>query len=493
MAARKDWRNGMTARKEWRKNRHGLVWPMVTVLLIAGVALWVSLASEAAPVSITVPVSETAVLDTDLDGDPATGAWGDALSITVPLETGAAPPYGTARLYAKHDGANLFLRVDGSIDVPWLNPSGDRFWMGFQISQTQTAHHGGGVWDGTFFGLWDGVAYAPQPVYPPEPVDTHGFDRPPAADVLQDVIGALQHFGTSAPFAFTAEWRRPLNSGDADDLNLRSDGVTTYNFFLTTDSNGGGSAGGTISHRQVTNLNVMRLEATQSSQSPPAIVHTPPDTVASDKAVSLSARVTDNDGVAEVQLNYTDVLGGEHNETMVLVGFTYVYTIPAQNASGTLSYFIWAIDSFGAMARTPTFDITVATFLETPSLMGVVPTDVGCLEVTWTPIQTDVDGYRLSRWNATTGSMEPIAELAASESHYTDCDVEPDRIYTYWVVAFDAVGNESPPSALLNGRTSSALGPEPDYLPLVVGAAAGGALVAVLLVLFVQRRRRGPP
>jgi len=38
-----------------------------------------------------------------------------------------------------------------------------------------------------------------------------------------------------------------------------ADGSTTYSFYVTTDSDGGGSSGGTIDHSGVTNANTMTL------------------------------------------------------------------------------------------------------------------------------------------------------------------------------------------------------------------------------------------
>jgi len=213
-----------------------------------------------AAVGITVPYSTTPVAESDLDGYPNTGTWSDALSTTIPLENGAAAPYGTATLYVKHDGKNVYYRIDGSIDTSWVSAAGNHFWLGMQASQTGTSHHGGGGgWDGVFFGLWDGTDYTPEPTYPPTPVDTNGFGKPPTKDNSQNALGAMRYSGSAAPFGFTAEWKKALNTGDTSDIALVADGTTTYNFFVTTDSDGGGSSGGNIDHSKITNLNTMKL------------------------------------------------------------------------------------------------------------------------------------------------------------------------------------------------------------------------------------------
>jgi len=231
----------------------------------------------AAAVAVTVPHSTTAVADADLDGDPATGSWSDAMSVTIPLENGETGGYGNATLFAKHDGTNAYLRIDGQIDVPWTGPGADHFWLGMQVSPTGTSHHSTGTWDGVFFGLWDGTEYTPQPSYPPSPVDTNGFTRPPTRDAVQDAFGLLRYSGSAAPYAFVAEWKKKLNTGDTGDIAYAADGTTIYNFFVTTDSNGGGSSGGLIDHRKVTNLNTMRFASPGPANTPPVVDLTSPD------------------------------------------------------------------------------------------------------------------------------------------------------------------------------------------------------------------------
>lgn len=250
---------------------------LVTVVL-ALAAMALTFGSHAAPVSATVRYSTVPVLDGDLDGNPNTGAWSDAGNWTVPLENGASSPYGSATLYAKHDGTYVYFRIDGSIDVPWTSAGGNHFWLGIQWSTSNSAHHGGGTWDGVFFGLWDGVDYTPQPSYPPWPVDTGGFSRPPAKDTSQDALGATRYSGGSAPYGFTAEWKKKLNTGDASDIAYAADGTTTYYFYVTTDSNGKGSSGGIINHNAGTvNLNTMTFAPPSAPNTPPQVDLTSPD------------------------------------------------------------------------------------------------------------------------------------------------------------------------------------------------------------------------
>jgi len=227
-------------------------------LVLIGVSFTFS--SAAAAVSVTVPYSGTGIADADLDGYPGTGSWGSFLSNAVPLENGANAPYGTATLYAKHDDTWAYFRIDGKIDIPWTSATGDHFWFGIIFTPSGTSHHApSGIWDGVFFGLWDGTDYSPQPTYPPSPIDTNGFNKPPAKDPTQDATGAMRYSGSSAPYDFTAEWKKRLNTGNGDDIAYAADGATTYNFFVTTDSNGGASSGGGITHKGATNLNTVKF------------------------------------------------------------------------------------------------------------------------------------------------------------------------------------------------------------------------------------------
>jgi len=205
-------------------------------------------------VTVTAPYSTRPIAVGDLDGNPATGDWTDAAAVTVALENGRTDAYGSASLSVKHDGTYLYVKVSGKIDVPWTSATGTHFWTGFIFSPpSTTGHHRDGM-DGVFFGQ---SSYTPAPTYPLAPVDTNGGSRPPAKDTVQNAEGTLRYSGTAAPYDYTGEWRRPLNSGDSQDLVLAADGTTAYPFYVTTDSNGRGSLGGAIDHSVLTHENAL--------------------------------------------------------------------------------------------------------------------------------------------------------------------------------------------------------------------------------------------
>lgn len=276
--------------------RLGLV---IAVLLIALAAFVIP--APAAPVTATVPYSTATVADADLDGNPATGDWTGAQSWTVPLENGAAAPYGSVTLFAKHDGTYVYFRVDGKIDVLWVSSTGNHFWFGMVFTSSVTTHHS--AWqDGVFFGEDSFTSAAPLVA-----IDTNGGGKPPAKDATQSDLGRMTASGSAAPYSFTAEWKRKLSTGDANDLTFVADDATSYYFYATSDSNGGGSGGGTINHKVTTNDNVMRfaLPGGGDTTPPTVAVTSPADASTVNGLVTIAATAADDVGVAKVEF-YAD-------------------------------------------------------------------------------------------------------------------------------------------------------------------------------------------
>ncbi len=92
----------------------------------------------------------------------------------------------------------------------------------------------------------------------------------------------------------------------------------------------------------------------------PQIAHTPPaGPIPTGTSVTIQATVTDDDRVAQVWLEFTDVSGGTRNVTMTAAGNTYAYTIPAQSAAGTVRYRIIAVDPSGNVNTTQEFTLAI--------------------------------------------------------------------------------------------------------------------------------------
>jgi len=307
-----------------RSRKLGLA--LVAASLILTVAV---LPAPAAGITATTPYSSTPVADSDLDGSPATGAWSDAGTWTIPLENGAAAPYGSATLYAKHDGIYVYFRVDGKIDVLWVSSGGNHFWFGVAFTSSVTSHHS--TWqDGVFFGA-DSFTSAP----PLMAVDTNGGGKPPSKDGTQDDLGRMAASGSAAPYSFTAEWKRKLSTGDANDLAFLADDATSYYFYATSDSNGGGSGGGSINHKLMTNDNVIRFASVPAGDTtPPTVTITAPADAGSVSGLTLvTADATDNVGVASV----TFLIDGGSALVDTVAPYEYSWdTTPVANGGHTI-------------------------------------------------------------------------------------------------------------------------------------------------------------
>jgi len=340
--------------------------------LLALLALVAAIRAPVAPVSLTVPFSATPFADADLDGDPATGTWADAISAAIPLENGAPDPYGTATLFAKHDGTYAYFRVDGASDVPWTGPSGEHFWFGVLFAPASvTGHHRSGQ-DGVFFG--DSAYTSAEPLLA---VDTDG-GRPPLVDASQDTLGTMRVTGSAAPYAFTAEWKRKLVTGDAADVGIVADNTTAYALYASTDSDGGGSNGGTVAHNAVTNDNVVRFETARPWELPTSaigIAHDPPEGVAPGVQIYVSATLTNATRATVLWRNST--MAADERVPMTNLsradgtGWVYAAWLPAQPTPTQIRY---GIDASGPQgSRVESFFLTVAG--SSPS--GITPEENG--------------------------------------------------------------------------------------------------------------------
>jgi len=345
------------------------------MMLFALAAIVATIRAPSSPASIVVPYSGVPVQDGDLDGNPATGMWTDGVTADLPLENGEASSLGSVTLTAKHDGVNVFFCVQGKIDVLWQSSSGNHFWFGLVYGPATIAGHHRSGQDGVFFGE---SVYTSSP--PLVPVDTNGGGKPPAVDASQDNLGEMKTSGTSAPFDFTAEWKRKLDTGDSQDVTFVADGNAAYNFYATTDSDGGGSGGGAVSHNAVTNDNVMRFAVSQQTNGTAqaiGISHTPPKGITPGSQIYVTALLT----------NATAAMINWRNSTMTTdetvpmtnlstpsgTGWNYAAYLPAQLSPTQVRYSINASNS--KTFRSESYFLTVAVVIQ----IGVTPEQ----QITW--------------------------------------------------------------------------------------------------------------
>ena len=444
----------------------------------------------AAPVTLTAPYVPTPVADADLDGDPATGAWADASAIVVPLENGRTDAYGSARLYAKHDGTFLYFRIDGKVDVPWASATGSHFWFGMLFSPIRNGHHQSGQ-DSVFFG-----ETALRSATPILPVDCNGGGKPPAKDAQQDAVGEMRASGTAKPYDFTAEWKRKLNTNDARDLAFIADGTTPYYFYATTDSDGSGSGGGAISHKQTTNDNILRFAPPPGADvAPPSVsIVSPTDGATVSQSVLLAATASDDVGVTSV----TFLLDGRTLSVDAAAPFEYAWSTVGV-ANGTHTIRAEARDAVGHVASTEITVTVVAAPPDTtapaaPRDLSANPAGLGAVVVSWSPgAEADILGYFVFRLNGEGDAVQLNGEPVRNAT-YLDAGLEPGRAYVYGVKAADLSGNLSPASSLASGTAGTA-----GIDLSAIGWAAGPGVAALLFLVLAklvgreERRGRTPP
>ncbi|MFQ5872918.1 MAG: Ig-like domain-containing protein, partial [Dehalococcoidia bacterium] len=185
---------------------------------------------------------------------------------------------------------------------------------------------------------------------------------------------------------------------------------------------------------------------------PPSIEHTPPPGAVVGLDIYLAALVDDNDVVAEVRVNYTDILGVTTNATMVLSGSLYTYTIPAQNQTGTVEYFLWAVDPGGNEARTDLYSISVSGSDAVPPTISSVNVDPPVQDVSLpTNISASVtDNVGIGAvylnvtdpFGATVGNFS-MTKLGVTSTYFAEGTYTVLGNYTFIIWAFDLVGNSA--------------------------------------------------
>lgn len=161
------------------------------------------------------------------------------------------------------------------------------------------------------------------------------------------------------------------NNGDPVNysiLNLDVSGATTLTVGFEFSENGGGD-GYDISLFEVTGSST----ATNTPPSITNIIQSPDQTILDTDDVTISATITDTDGVASAQIEY-GFASGMLNETPIImtnVGDDYSGDIPAQADGTEVFYQIVAIDSNAMPATTTSTELsyTVMNPLPAPSLI----------------------------------------------------------------------------------------------------------------------------
>lgn len=148
-------------------------------------------------------------------------------------------PQGIAEVWTKQDGTYLYMavRFTADSDDPWVS-----FLLGGATCMTIGA-------DGALFGNDDYAANGYRDI-------SFGGIGIISLDDSQDGTGAIT---VDSSNLVTAELKKPLNSGDSSGRDIEWVENSTYAMIIMWDSNGGGSGGGSVSHRsgQLTERNIL--------------------------------------------------------------------------------------------------------------------------------------------------------------------------------------------------------------------------------------------
>ena len=230
----------------------------------------------------------------------------------------------------------------------------------------------------------------------------------------------------------------------------------------------------------------------------PTIDHTPVTTAQVDNVITITANVTDNVGVAGVQLNYTDVAGTSHNETMTIVDGNHSFDIPAQTSGGTITYFIWANDTNGNVARTTDHEIAVSADVEPPTISHTAVTKATkdeSVEISAT-ITDDVGVESATLYYRKAGETTfTSVTMTKSDDTYT-ATIPASAVTTdgveYYISATDGLNTATFPATDPNTSPREITVSEEAELPWLWIIIAIIIIIIVIVIIVAVTRRGGP-
>ena len=164
----------------------------------------------------------SSIPDSDIDGVIGP-EWNDAGSSQITID-----PQGTADIWIKQDGTNLYLALRFTADSQ--NP-----WVAIQLGQTFCMSPSA---DGALFGDDNYAPNGYKDIYFKESGQI-------GIDDVQNGVGAIN---VNASNVVTVELKKPLNSEDTAGKDLNWTQSCSYPMMIMWDSNGGGSNGGSVDH-----------------------------------------------------------------------------------------------------------------------------------------------------------------------------------------------------------------------------------------------------
>jgi len=143
-------------------------------------------------------------------------------------------------------------------------------------------------------------------------------------------------------------------------------------------------------------------------------------------------RQTAESGPEQIASVDPDVLS--YNDTGVVAGGTYLYTVKTVNR-------------MGSSLSSEKVTVVVMTVPATPGNI-ILKADDGKVEVTWDAPASDggspITSYGIERWEADLSGLMIVSDLVANVRTFTDDTVENGRTYAYSVIATNSVGSSEP-------------------------------------------------
>jgi hypothetical protein len=197
------------------------------LLITVTLALLITSCTTIKPVSAQYDFNAflgNSIANTEIDGTIG-NEWNDAGNYT----NVAINPQGTAEIWTKHDGTYIYIAIRFTADS-------DNPWVALQLGNTDCMTPNA---DGVLFGHDGQAANGYRDI-------SFGGYGDISADSAQDGTGAMT---VSASTVVTVELKKPLNSGDSEGKDVEWSEDNTYALVIMWDSDGGGSSGGSVSHK----------------------------------------------------------------------------------------------------------------------------------------------------------------------------------------------------------------------------------------------------
>jgi hypothetical protein len=186
-------------------------------------------ASVHSTVFVSAQTELTSYLGSSIPDDEIDGGLGDEWSDAGKYSNVTINPNGTAEIWTKHDETYLYIGLS-------FNANSDNPWVAFQFIDWECMQTDA---DGALFGHDDFSANG----Y----TDITFKERPQIIeDSVQDGVGAIS---VDSSNTVTVELKKPLDSNHVDEKDVAWTVGNQYSLIIMWDSDGGGSSGGTTSHR----------------------------------------------------------------------------------------------------------------------------------------------------------------------------------------------------------------------------------------------------